>query len=48
VTDGQRNARVPKDQAPIELSLEQAKALINEVPVKQGRRKAGARKKVKG
>jgi DNA topoisomerase-1 len=48
VTDGERNARVPKDQAPKELSLEQAQALINEAPVKQGRRKAGARKKAKG
>ncbi|ABA59452.1 DNA topoisomerase I [Nitrosococcus oceani ATCC 19707] len=48
VTDGERNARVPKEQAPEALSLEQAQALINEAPVKRARRKAGTRKKAKG
>lgn len=48
VTNGERNARVPKDQAPAELSLEQAQTLINEAPVKRARRKTGARKKAKG
>lgn len=48
VTNGERNARVPKDQAPEELSLEQAQTLINEAPVKRARRKVGTPKKAKG
>lgn len=48
VTDGERNARVPKDQAPEKLSLEQAQTLINEAPAKRARRKTGTRKKAKG
>lgn len=48
ITDGKRNARIPKDQAPEKLSLEQAQALIDKAPEKRARRKPGARKKAKG
>lgn len=48
VTDGKRNARVPKDQTPEKISLEQAQTFINEAPATRSRRKTGARKKAKG
>jgi DNA topoisomerase I len=47
VTNGERNARVPKNQAPEELSLEQAQTLIEQASVKGGRRKAGSQNKAK-
>jgi DNA topoisomerase I len=47
VTNGERNARVPKNQAPEELSLEQAQTLIEQASAKGGRRKAGSQNKAK-
>ncbi len=42
ITDGKKNARVPKDKDPRELSLEECKALIEAAPF---RKKRGAKKK---
>ncbi|MGR8920724.1 MAG: DNA topoisomerase I [Gammaproteobacteria bacterium] len=38
VTDGSKNARVPKDTEPADLSLEQCQALLEAAPAKRGRR----------
>jgi DNA topoisomerase-1 len=43
VTDGKRNASVPKDQAPEKLTLEQCRKMLDEAPPK-GRRKFGKKK----
>jgi DNA topoisomerase-1 len=45
ITDGKKNARVPKDQDPAQLSLEDCQRLIEEAPAKRSRRRGGARKK---
>jgi DNA topoisomerase-1 len=45
ITDGKKNARVPKDQDPAELSLEYCQRLIEEAPAKRSRRRGGTRKK---
>jgi DNA topoisomerase-1 len=45
VTNGERNARVPKDRQPASLSLEECKELLAAAPPRRGRRKAGATKK---
>jgi DNA topoisomerase-1 len=45
ITDGKKNARVPKDQDPAELSLEYCQRLIEEAPAKRSRRRGGAKKK---
>ncbi len=43
VTDGTKNAKVPKDEDPAKLTLEQCKELLEKAPVK-GRRKAAPKK----
>ena len=40
ITDGNKNARVPKDQDPKVLSLEECLSLLANAPVKRGRRRA--------
>ena len=45
VTNGERNARVPKDREPKSLSLEECKELLAAAPPRRGGRKAGAKKK---
>jgi DNA topoisomerase I len=44
VTDGKRNARVPKDRDPGSLTLEESRRLLAEAPPSRGRRRGGARK----
>ena len=44
VTDGTKNVKVPKDQEPKELSLEECIHMIENAPVKRGR--FGTKKKV--
>ncbi len=44
ITDGHKNAKIPKDQEPSELTLEQCETLIAAAPLK----KKGARKKARG
>ncbi len=47
LTDGKRNARIPKDREPASLTLEEARALLVDAPLRGttrfGRRKAGAK-----
>ena len=43
VTDGKKNARIPKDRQPASLTLEESQTLLEEAPVSRGRR-GGARK----
>ncbi len=45
ITDGKKNARVPKDQDPAQLSLEDCQRLIEEAPAKRSRRRGGAKKR---
>jgi DNA topoisomerase-1 len=45
VTNGERNARVPKAREPASLSLEECKELLAAAPLRRGARKAGAGKK---
>ncbi len=45
VTDGNKNARVPKDTDPASLSLEQCQALLEAAPAKRGGRRGGRAKK---
>ncbi|HPQ58466.1 MAG TPA: type I DNA topoisomerase [Flavobacteriales bacterium] len=47
ITDGKKNAKMPKDQKPEDLTLEQVQQLIAEAPEKKkgGRRRAAPRKK---
>jgi len=47
VTDGDKNARIPKDREPDSLTLEECQALLAAAPDKRGRRKA-AKKKAAG
>ena len=48
VTNGAKNARVPKDREPRSLSLEEAQTLLaNAPPPRRGRKKAGAKAKTK-
>jgi DNA topoisomerase-1 len=47
ITDGEKNARIPKDQEPKELTQAQCLALLAAAPIKKGRgasKKAGAKK----
>ena len=39
VTDGKKNARIPKDREPASLSLEESQALLAEAPASRGRRR---------
>jgi DNA topoisomerase-1 len=45
ITDGTKNARVPKDREPASLTLEECEKLIAEAPQKKGRGRAAAKKK---
>ena len=45
VTNGERNAKVPKDREPKSLSLEECKELLAAAPPRRGGRKAAASKK---
>ncbi len=40
VTDGKKNARVPKDREPASLTLEESVKLLEEAPASRGRRRA--------
>ena len=44
VTDGSKNARVPKDVDPATLDLEQCRTLLESAPAKRGPRRGKARK----
>lgn len=44
VTDGKKNARVPKETDPAALSLDECKALLEAAPAKRGRRGGRAKK----
>ncbi|MGB5621493.1 MAG: DNA topoisomerase I [Gammaproteobacteria bacterium] len=45
ITDGNKNARIPKDVDPASLTLEQCQEAIEKAPARRGRKKAGAKKK---
>ena len=48
VTDGKKNAKIPKDQEPAKLTLDECQAMIAAAPERRGRRgakKAGGKKK---
>ncbi len=45
ITDGKKNAKIPKDVEPAELDLETCQKLLAEAPERKGRRKAAAKKK---
>ena len=45
VTDGKKNAKVPKDTDPKTVTLEQAKELLAAAPQRKTRRAASRRKK---
>ena len=40
VTDGKKNAKIPKDEDPKTITHEQAKELLNKAPAKKSPRKA--------
>jgi DNA topoisomerase-1 len=44
ITDGNKNAKVPKDQEPKSLSLEDCQAALAAAPERRGRKKAAAKK----
>jgi len=45
VTDGSKNAKIPKEAEPAELTLEDCKKLLEEAPARRrGRKKAGKKK----
>ncbi|MCW9013396.1 MAG: DNA topoisomerase I [Gammaproteobacteria bacterium] len=46
ITDGHKNAKIPKDREPKSLSLEECEKLIAEAPERKGKKKKTARKKV--
>jgi DNA topoisomerase-1 len=43
VTDGKKNARIPKDREPASLTVEECQKMLEEAPISRGR-KTGARK----
>ncbi|MDH5473305.1 MAG: DNA topoisomerase I [Gammaproteobacteria bacterium] len=45
ITDGNKNAKIPKDREPASLTLEECEKLIAEAPERKGRKKKAARKK---
>ncbi len=48
ITDGTKNAKIPKGREPESLSLEECEKLIAEAPEKRGRRRSTKRKAVAG
>ena len=44
VTDGNKNARIPKERDPKSLTLDECRAMIEAAPERRGRRKAAAKK----
>jgi DNA topoisomerase-1 len=47
VTDGKKNAKIPKDQDPAKLTQEEAEKLIKDAPVKKGRARRTIKKTTK-
>ena len=47
ITDGNKNARIPKDVDPASLTLEQCQEAIEKAPARRGRKKAAAKKKAR-
>jgi DNA topoisomerase-1 len=47
ITDGKKNARMPKDREPESMTLEECQALIEAAPDKRGRKKAAKKKAAK-
>ena len=47
ITDGKKNARMPKDREPESMTLEECQALIEAAPDKRGRKKAAKKKTAK-
>jgi DNA topoisomerase-1 len=47
ITNGEKNAKIPKDTEPEKVTLEQAKEALAAAPAKKGRRKASAKAKKK-
>ena len=45
VTDGKKNAKIPKDVEPASLTLEQCKEMIAKAPARKARRKTAKKKK---
>ena len=45
ITDGHKNARVPKDREPKDLSLEECEQLLAAAPERKGKKKKAASKK---
>ena len=45
ITDGNKNAKIPKDKEPKSLTLEECEKLIAEAPERKGRKKKTAKKK---
>ena len=45
ITDGNKNAKIPKDKEPKELTLEECEKLLAEAPERKGRKKKAAKKK---
>jgi DNA topoisomerase-1 len=45
ITNGQKNAKIPKDKEPKDLSLEECEALLAAAPERKGRKKKVAKKK---
>jgi DNA topoisomerase-1 len=45
ITDGNKNAKIPKDREPASLTLEECQELIEKAPARRGRKKKAAAKK---
>lgn len=45
ITDGEKNAKIPKDKEPKDLTQEECEKLLAEAPVRKGRKKKAAKKK---
>jgi len=46
ITDGNKNAKIPKDREPASLTLAECEKLIEEAPERKGKKKKAAKKKV--
>jgi DNA topoisomerase-1 len=46
ITDGNKNAKIPKDREPASLTLAECEALIEAAPERKGKKKKAAKKKV--